>query len=60
MSNRLLTDEWLDGFEACQDGQSLWECPYEDNTQEAQRWQSGWHYCDFDDRVSEMETEYAS
>lgn len=55
-------DEWLEGYEACVEGITEWECPYADGTYAAMQWLSGWRASDFDDRaadvIGQMETHH--
>ena len=50
----LITNEWQEGYEACQLGETSHGCPYADDTAEAIEWLSGWGACDFDDRAAEQ------
>lgn len=49
-----VSQDWQDGYDACCEGQTEWECPYDENTPEARDWLSGWQACDFDDRAQEQ------
>jgi len=59
----LTTEEWNEGYEACEQGKTVWENPYEESAIDGRDWRSGWLACDFDDRAAEqihlMEARYA-
>lgn len=50
----LITTEWQDGYDACQQGMTAFECPFLEDSEEAVQWLSGWQTCDFDDRAAEQ------
>ena len=53
MSSRW-TDEWLEGYEACEQGETEWSCPYPPGSYDARQWLSGWQSADFDDRAADV------
>lgn len=48
------TDEYNEGYDACEEGLSEWDCPYAEGTYAATQWLSGWHSANFDDRAADV------
>lgn len=60
MSDRLITLEYQDGWDAYAGGLPLEECPYPPATRDSRDWRQGWRSAEFSERVITMEAEYAA
>ena len=58
MTDRLMTYEYDEGFDAYRTGQPLEDCPYPAGTRDARDWKQGWHNARHDDWCDAMEAHY--